>query len=52
MEMDGENHWTFTKIGGDYMFHEWLWWNIDVIPSINPETRWYANWQWPERLYR
>jgi len=33
------------------MFHEWLWWNVDVIPNINAETRWYANWQWPERLW-
>ena len=36
------------------MFHYWFWWqyecdNMDRY-HINGETRWVANYQWPERL--
>lgn len=35
------------------MFHHWLWWQINGARHWpNPETLWYANWQWPERLKR
>jgi hypothetical protein len=34
------------------MFHEWLWWQIYESSGINSETRWVANYQWPERLYQ
>jgi hypothetical protein len=32
------------------MFHRWFWWQMEFTSYMNSETRWFANWRWPERI--